>query len=129
VLYTEKRPHDGYLSSAHIYRLSPHQTDYRLKTRVALLELLDLRDFAVGNVGVPTCLVLVRTPCPVLESSRLDLSNCNHAPFFPDIYRTGRLGMSTRPVLEFSWLDLSNCTHAAVPRLTKPTKPTCNLVT
>jgi hypothetical protein len=28
----------------------------RLKTRVALLELLDLSDIAVGNVGVPTCL-------------------------------------------------------------------------
>jgi hypothetical protein len=31
----------------------------RLKTRVALLELLDLSDIAVGNVKVPTCLKLV----------------------------------------------------------------------
>jgi hypothetical protein len=29
----------------------------RLKTRVALIELLDLSGIAVGNVGVPTCLV------------------------------------------------------------------------
>jgi hypothetical protein len=28
----------------------------RLKTRVALIELLDLSGIAVGNVGVPTCL-------------------------------------------------------------------------
>jgi hypothetical protein len=28
----------------------------RLKTRVALLELLDLSDIAIGNVGVPICL-------------------------------------------------------------------------
>jgi hypothetical protein len=28
----------------------------RLKTRVALIELLDLSWIAVGNVGVPTCL-------------------------------------------------------------------------
>jgi hypothetical protein len=27
----------------------------RLKTRVALIELLDLSGIAVGNVGVPTC--------------------------------------------------------------------------
>jgi hypothetical protein len=27
-----------------------------LKTRVALIELLDLSGIAVGNVGVPTCL-------------------------------------------------------------------------
>jgi hypothetical protein len=27
----------------------------RLKTRVALIELLDLSRIAVGNVGVPTC--------------------------------------------------------------------------
>jgi hypothetical protein len=31
----------------------------RLKTRVALIELLDLSGIAVGNVGVPTCLPLV----------------------------------------------------------------------
>jgi hypothetical protein len=30
----------------------------RLKTRVALIELLDLSGIAVGNVGVPTCLNL-----------------------------------------------------------------------
>jgi hypothetical protein len=30
----------------------------RLKTIVALIELLDLSRIAVGNVGVPTCLVL-----------------------------------------------------------------------
>jgi hypothetical protein len=29
----------------------------RLKTRVALIELLDLSGIAVGNVGVPTCLI------------------------------------------------------------------------
>jgi hypothetical protein len=28
----------------------------RLKTRVALIELLNLSGIAVGNVGVPTCL-------------------------------------------------------------------------
>jgi hypothetical protein len=36
---------------------------------------------------------------------------------------------SCLPVLESSRLDLSNCTHAAVPRLTKPTRPICNLGT
>jgi hypothetical protein len=30
----------------------------RLKTRVALIELLDLSGIAVGNVGVPTCFSL-----------------------------------------------------------------------
>jgi hypothetical protein len=29
----------------------------RLKTRVALIEQLDLSGIAVGNVGVPTCLI------------------------------------------------------------------------
>jgi hypothetical protein len=32
----------------------------RLKTRVALIELLDLSGIAVGNVGVPTCSKLER---------------------------------------------------------------------
>jgi hypothetical protein len=35
----------------------------RLKTRVALIELLDLSGIAVGNVGVPTCLILKACGC------------------------------------------------------------------
>jgi hypothetical protein len=33
----------------------------RLKTRVALIELLDLSGIAAGNVGVPTCFEMIYT--------------------------------------------------------------------
>jgi hypothetical protein len=33
----------------------------RLKTRVALIELLDLSGIAVGNVGVPTCYIFIQS--------------------------------------------------------------------
>jgi hypothetical protein len=44
----------------------------RLKTRVALIELLDLSGIAVGNVGVPTCLNGMVCP-PILRPLRSEL--------------------------------------------------------
>jgi hypothetical protein len=51
IVFFEKKKFDKWTPLFHLKN--------RLKTRVALLELLDLSDIAVGNVGVPTCLLLL----------------------------------------------------------------------
>jgi hypothetical protein len=51
----------------------------RLKTRVALIELLDLSGIAVGNVGVPTCSILSLVIFYHLKSSRVLSSDVSSA--------------------------------------------------